>query len=185
AATVTSRATLVPPNTTISIDFQDASVQSILRSFSECGGVNIIASPGVKGRATVSLRDVDWARGLEMVLKANGLAAVEEGGVVRVNSAQEMANEELNQRTADRRRDDLLPLETRMIKLTYAKAPDIKIPLQKMISSRGTLEVDERTNTIMIVDIPANLDRIAGIVQQLDTNTPQVEITSKLVDMDT
>jgi type IV pilus assembly protein PilQ len=176
---------LVPPGTRISIDFQDASLSAILRSFSECGGVNIVASPEVKGRATVALRDVDWAKGLDMVLRANGLAAVEEGGVVRVNSAQELANEELNLRAAERRRDELLPVETRMIRLTYAKVSEMKQSLQKMLTTRGTLEIDERTNTLMVVDIAANLDRIEHMSRELDTNTPQVEITAKLVDMDT
>lgn len=176
---------LVPPSRRISLDFQNAQIHTILRSFSEVGGVNIVTSPDVKGRSTVTLTDVPWSTALRLVLRANGLAAVEDDGVLRVNTEQGLANEELTRRSAERRREELLPLETRMLHLVYAKADELKPSLERMLSARGTMEVDIRTNTLLVVDVAPFVERIADLVEALDEDTPQVEITAKLVDVDT
>lgn len=175
---------VAPGGRTISLDLQNASLQTILRSFSEVGGVNIIAGPEVKGRASVTLKDIDWATGLELVMRAHGLAAVEEDGVLRVDTVQGMANQELSQQSVDRRREELLPLETRLIPLVYGNAEDMKSPLQRMLSPRGTIEVDLRTNTLLVVDIAPAVARLEDMVRRLDRTTPQVEIMANLIDAD-
>lgn len=175
---------VLPEGKTISVDLQNASLQTVLRSFSEVGGVNIIAGPEVKGRASVTLKDIDWATGLGLVLRAHGLAAVDEGGVLRVDTVQGMANQELSQQSVDRRREELLPLETRLIPLVYGNGEDMKAPLQRMLSPRGTIEVDLRTNTLLLVDIAPAIARIEDMVARLDRFTQQVEIVAKLIDAD-
>lgn len=168
----------------ITIDFQDAEIGTVLRSFGEYSGVNIVAGPEVKGLVTVHLEDVPWREALDIVLKANGFSYVTERGVIRVGGAQAMANEEITRQAAARKREELLPLESRVIRIKFANAEEIREPLRNILTSRGSIEVEPRTNTILVTDIASTLERIEKLVAELDTRTAQVEINARLVDMD-
>jgi len=157
----------------ISLDFEGADIKTVLRAFSEVGGVNIVATKKVEGKLTVRMQNVPWRRALLTILEANGLAAVEEDGIIKVMTLQEL--EEMNKSMA---------LETRIFRIKYAKADKLEPVLATMISSRGRIKVETRTNSLVITDIPSNLDKVADLIDKLDKPTPQVLIQAKMVELD-
>jgi type IV pilus assembly protein PilQ len=174
----------VPEQELISMDHQNADIKTVLRAFSVYCDKNIIASPEVKGPVTVHLEDVPWRKALDIVLKANGYAAIEEAGVIRVGPWDQFLNEEIMVNEAQRKREDLVPLTTRVVDVSFARAEELIVPLEGLLSRRGLLEVDDRTNSVIISDTPERVAEIAKMVGQLDSQTPQVEITAKLIDVD-
>jgi type IV pilus assembly protein PilQ len=174
----------IPESEPVSMDFQNADIRTVLRSFAVYSDKNIIASPGVKGPVSVHLEDVPWRKALDIVLKANGYGSREEDGVIRVAPWDQFLAEEIESNEAERKREDLLPLTTRIVDVSFAQAEELIQPLEGILSQRGVLDVDDRTNSIIITDIPERVDDIAKLVRELDNQTPQVEITAKLVDLD-
>ncbi len=174
----------IPESEPISMDFQNADIRTVLRSFSVYSDKNIIAGSEVKGPVTVHLEDVPWRKALDVVLKANGYAAMEESGVIRVARWDQFLNEDIKINEAERKREDLIPLTTRIVDVSFAQAEEMIMPLEGILSRRGVLEVDDRTNSVIVSDIPIRVDEIAALVRKLDNPTPQVEITAKLVDLD-
>jgi len=118
------------------------------------------------------------------VLRANGLDYVEDGAVIRVDEASKLNQEKVERETANARTLELVPLETRIIKLNYANAGELTGPLGGAMSKRGSIQVEKRTNSLILTDLPANLDAVSQMAAQLDSQTPQIEITAKLVDVD-
>jgi type IV pilus assembly protein PilQ len=166
------------------MDFQNADIRTVLRSFSVYSDKNIIAGPEVEGPVTVHLEDVPWRKALDIVLKANGYAAMEEEGVIRVGLWDQFLNEDIKLNEAERKREDLIPLTTRIVGVSFAQADELIVPLEGILSRRGMVDVDDRTNSVIVSDIPPKVDEIAALVRKLDNQTPQVEITAKLVDLD-
>jgi type IV pilus assembly protein PilQ len=174
----------IPETQPISMDFQNADIRTVLRSFSVYSDKNIIAGPDVEGPVSVHLEDVPWRKALDIVLKANGYGAREEEGVIRVAPWDQFLSEEIKLNEAERKREDLVPLTTRVVDVSFARADEIIRPLEGILSHRGVLDVDDRTNSVIVSDIPERVDDIAKLVRELDNETPQVEITAKLVDLD-
>jgi type IV pilus assembly protein PilQ len=174
----------IPESEPISMDFQNADIRTVLRSFSVYSDKNIIAGPEVEGPVTVHLEDVPWRKALDIVLKANGYAAMEEEGVIRVGLWDQFLNEDIKLNEAERKREDLIPLTTRIVGVSFAQADELIVPLEGILSRRGMVDVDDRTNSVIVSDIPPKVDEIAALVRKLDNQTPQVEITAKLVDLD-
>lgn len=174
----------LPASQPISMDFQNADIRTVLRSFSVYSGRNIIASPEVEGEVTVFLEDVPWRAALDLVLRANGYGAKEEKGVIRVDQWDQFLEEDIKLGEANKKREGLLPLETRVIDVSFARADEVVMPLSSFLTARGVLEVDSRTNSIIISDISSKVDEIVAMIRELDSETQQVEINAKLVDVD-
>jgi type II secretory pathway component HofQ len=168
----------------IDIDVQNASTASVLRMFSEFSGRNIVAGPEVNGKITAKLTAVPWLQALDTVLRTNGYGWEEMGQVIRVSTLERLNNERLNEEVLERKREEFIPLETSIFRVSYAKADEMKQPLEILLSSRGEIETDERTNALVITDIPHRVARVREMAQVLDYKTPQVEINAKLVDVD-
>src|SRR5262249_1227957 len=141
---------------------------------------------GQNGRGTVriQLKNVAWQDALKAVLRANGLDYVEDGAVIRVDEAAKLNAEKVERETANARTLELVPLETRIVKLNYANAGELTQPLSATLSKRGSIQVEKRTNSPIIPELPTTLDSVTQMATQLDSQTPQIEITSKLVDVD-
>ena len=172
----------MPP---IDIDVQNAAASSVLRMFAEFSGRNIIAGPEVDGRISAKLESVPWLVALDTVLRTNGYGWEQQGEIIRVSTLEKLNNERLNEEVVERKREDFLPLETTVIRISYAKADEMKKPLEILLSGRGKIETDERTNALIVTDIYDRLNRIREMAEILDFKTPQVEINAKLVDVDT
>lgn len=170
----------------IDLDVQNAAIASVLRLFSEFSGDNIIAGPEVTGDVTAKLEQVPWLVAFDTVLRANGFGweRPENLGIIRVTTQERLQNERLNEQVVERKREEFLPLETDVIHVSYAKAEEMKTPLQILLSSRGKIETDERTNALIITDIYPRILRVREMSKVLDFRTPQVEINAKLVDVD-
>jgi type IV pilus assembly protein PilQ len=166
----------------INIDFKDASVHEILRLLADVGHVNIITADNVSGSVTVRMNNVPWDQALEVVLQAKGLGMVRQGNMIRVAPLADL-NKERELAIARRKAElQLAPVETRLIPISYADAGHLMERSKDLLSPRGSLAVDERTNTIIARDVMGNLAQIEQLVNALDTMTPQVLIEARIVE---
>lgn len=170
---------------TMNLDVQGADIRTVLRSIAEFGKVNIVPDRDVEGATNVRLVRVPWREALNIVCESAGLAAVNRSdGVIRVATRKAILEEEIDRHSAERKREELLPLKTAVFQVKYANAAELKTSVSFILSQRGSAEVDARTNSILVTDIPERIEQIADMVHDLDTETLQVEIVAKLVDVD-
>src|SRR5436190_1702979 len=169
---------------TLSLDVDGADVRTVIRAIAEFSGRNIVIDHGVTGQVHISLSNVSWESALRTVLRANGLDYVEEGGIMRVDEAGKLQAESTDREAARARQMELIPLETRIIRLNYANAGELQGALQASLTRRGLIQVEKRTNSLIVSDLPNVVDRVEKMATDLDSSTPQIEITAKLVDVD-
>jgi type IV pilus assembly protein PilQ len=166
----------------ISLDFAGADIRSVLRVFSETSGLNIIIDPKVQGVVDVALRDVPWDQALEIILKGAQLGWVLDGNVVRIAPLSALADEESQRRKLADEQALGGTLETLTRTLSYALGKDLKnVLVNSVLTKRGQVQVDERTNTIIVRDLPAALVAAGQILDTLDKPQPQVEIEARIV----
>ncbi len=168
----------------VSLDVQKADIGNVLRSLASFAGTNIVASPRVEGKVTVKLDDVPWRDALAVILQAHSFDFIEENGIIRVDTAVELRDEKLAFRRAEKQISDLEPLILDLVPLAFANVDEVKEALQQMLSERGHIDVDTRTNSLLINDIPNRVTLLKNMAVSLDTRTPQVEINARLVDID-
>ena len=166
----------------ISLDLQDADLVNVLRLFGELANLNMILSPDVKGKVTVRLVNIPWDQAMEIILKMNGLGYSIEDNILRIASMSALAKEaddELRTKEARKKAEDLI---TRIIPINYSKAGEIESTIKKSLSARGETVVDARTNTLIVKDIPRNVDEVLLLIKQLDKPTPQIMIEARIVE---
>ncbi|MET0282915.1 MAG: type IV pilus secretin PilQ, partial [Polyangiales bacterium] len=166
----------------IDLDFKDADIHNILRLLSEVGGVNVVTSDDVTGSVTIRMRDVPWDQALDVILQAKGLGAERRGNLVRVAPQDVLEKERELAIARQKQQIELAPLETRLVPVSYATAKDVRPRVQEVMSPRGTVSVDERTNVLIVRDIVDNLDDVEELVRTLDTQTPQVLVEARIVE---
>lgn len=160
----------------VSMDLEGADLLTVLRALAEYSGKNMVAGRGVGGSVTVSLRDVPWQQALEIILKATGYSYVEEGGIIRIATAGDLAKER-------EERERAAPVIDRVYKIEFATVQEIASVVSRSLSKRGRVESDVRTNSLVVSDIAESQHKIEKLVRILDSPTPQVEIAVKVVDM--
>jgi type IV pilus assembly protein PilQ len=166
----------------IDIDLRDADIHNVLRLLAEVGNVNIVTSDDVTGNVTIRMHNVPWDRALEVILAARSLGMQRDGNIIRIapqsvlDKERELAIERAKQNIA------LEPLETRLIPISYATGSEIAPRARELLSTRGTLSVDDRTNMLIARDVAGNLNQIEQLVRSLDTQTPQVLIEARIVE---
>ncbi|MCC6992585.1 MAG: type IV pilus secretin PilQ [Acidobacteria bacterium] len=166
----------------VSLDFQGADLRAVLRTFSEISGLNVVIDPSINGTVDVSLRDVPWDQALDIILKSNKLGYFVDGTIVRIAPLAVLADEEVQRRKLSD--EQALAGELRVLTrpLSYAKGGDlIGILTRSALSSRGEVQVDPRTNTVIIRDLPARLTAADALLTALDLPQPQVEIEARIV----
>jgi type IV pilus secretin PilQ/predicted competence protein len=168
----------------ITLDAQGADVKTVLRSISDFAGINIVSGPDVEGEVFVHIKDVPWEEALDILLKAHGYGYREEYGMIRVAPVDRLNKEELEQQTADRKKEELLPLVTRIIFVNNSDANEISRALENVVSKRGKIDVDKGSNALVVNDIEHNIEKIERMVLELDKKTFQVDINAKLVEVD-
>jgi type IV pilus assembly protein PilQ len=168
----------------VSVDVQGAEIRTLLRAFSEFSGRNIVVGKEVKGTVSVSVRDMPWREALVTVLRSHGLDLTEENGAIRVDLAERLQAEILARETNEARILEVRPLETRLVPLNFANAQELQTVVQSVLSRRGQIQVDQRTNTLVVTDVPEAVAKAERMATELDKETPQIEIVSKLVDVD-
>jgi len=175
---------IVDAGARVSLDVQDAEIGTVLRSLASFSGTNIVASPRVVGKVTVKLDQVPWREALTVILRSQSFDFVEEHGIIRVDTAEDLRAETVATRMAAKQVDDLAKLELGVAPLDFANAEEVKDSLEDMLTQRGSIDVDVRTNSLLINDIPERVGLIKQMAAQLDSETPQVEINARLVDLD-
>ncbi|KPL08610.1 hypothetical protein AMJ71_07990 [candidate division TA06 bacterium SM1_40] len=168
----------------MSMDLEDADIRTVLRALAEYAGRNIVAGNDVQGTITVRLREVRWDQALDIVLRTAGMAYVEEDGIIRVAPPSRLESEKMEREAAARQLEMVQPLETRVYAIEFATAAELMSPLARMLSDRGTIEVDSRTNSLLVSDIVQRQERVSDLIRVLDSPTPQVEIVARIVDID-
>jgi len=151
----------------ITVDFKDAEIRQVLRILSLKSGVDIVASPDVEGLVTIKLTNVPWEQALDIILRTYGFTYERKANVVRVLTLEAVEQE---------------ALATEVFPLSYAKAKEVEGIVKDMLSDRGKVKFDERTNTIIVTDLPSNLFQLKEVIFRLDQATPQIHIESRFVE---
>ena len=166
----------------VSMSFQDADLRSVLRTFAEVSGLNIVIDPLIEGRVEVALVDVPWDQALDVILQANRLGYELDGSVLRVAPLAALAEERRQQRAQAQQRALEGELRVLVRSLSYGRAADLgRLVTQTVLSPRGQVQVDERTNTVIVTDLEARLDTVQNLLETLDRAEPQVEIRARIV----
>ena len=165
----------------ISVNLKDVDLKDFFRLIHEISGLNVVLDPNVHGSLTIVLDDVPWDQALDIVLKNNELARELEGNVLRIATVDTLKHE------ADGRRAQVEAEALAVDKvsvtrfLSYAKAKDVIITVKKFLSQRGDVVADDRTNAVIINDIPKSIPAIDRLLTQLDRKTQEVEIEARVV----
>ncbi|NNM52307.1 MAG: type IV pilus secretin PilQ family protein [Pseudomonadales bacterium] len=165
----------------LSLNFQDIDVRSVLQLIADFTSLNLVASDTVTGKITLRLQNVPWDQALDLILKTKGLAKRTVGNVMLVAPADEIARREKEELESNKQVDALAPLHTEFLQVSYAKASDIATLAQKIISPRGSLSTDSRTNTLIINETAKTIDDIRDLVRRLDVPVRQVMIEARVV----
>jgi len=166
----------------ISLDFKDVDINDVLRLIAEVSDLNVIAGDDVKGKVTIRLVDVPWDQALDVILLTKGLGFVRVGNVLRIAPAELLKQEEEARLQEKRAKEKLEDLQVRLIPVNYANVTEVEKMAKRLLTQRGTVNVDKRTNTVIIKDIPQVLNEAESLIRSIDTQTPQVLIEAKIVE---
>ncbi|MBF7073773.1 type IV pilus secretin PilQ family protein [Glaciecola sp. MH2013] len=169
----------------ISLDFQDVPVRQVLQIIAQVNGFNLVTTDTVAGNVTITLSGVPWDQALDMILKIRGLDKRLEGNILLVAPTEELTARETQQLQSKQQVQDLAELKAANIEINYATAEDIATILKTtdggILSSRGTVTVDSRTNTLLLRDTQESIDEARKVIDALDVPVKQVLIESRMV----
>jgi type IV pilus assembly protein PilQ len=162
--------------------FKNADISNILKFIAKVSGLNMVINPNVTGKFTCELVQVPWDQALEIMLKVNGLDMIQEGNILRIGKVEDLAQEAKRRQELREAREQEGNLEVSTRTLSFAKVKDIQAILKKQMSPRGELVTDERTNTLIISEVPERIKVIDGLIDTLDAANPQVQIEARIVE---
>jgi type IV pilus assembly protein PilQ len=169
----------------VSFEFKDIDIHNLLRVIAEVSKKNIVVADDVTGKITIRLRNVPWDQALDIILSSKGLGKEEVGDIIRVaplKTLEEEARSREERKKALRRQEDLV---VQLIPVNYAAADQMANRVKDVLTERGTVAVDTRTNTLVVRDIGSNIGKARSLVEKLDSMTPQVLIESRIVEAST
>ena len=172
----------------LSLNFQDIEVRAVLQLIADFTGLNMVTSDAVGGNVTLRLKNVPWDQALDIILKSRGLGKRVNGNVMMVAPQDELTARERVELEANQQIEELAPLRTEFIQVNYANASDLSSLIQsgenKLTSERGTVSIDQRTNTLIVQDVATSLKAIRELILKLDVPVRQVLIESRIVNAD-
>ncbi len=172
----------------LSLNFQNVDVRSLLQVIADFTNLNIITSDSVQGAITLRLKDVPWDQALDIILQSKGLDMRKNGNVILVAPRDELATKEKLELEARSQIQELEPLHTENFVVNYQKADDVRKLLvdekQRMLSKRGSVVVDPRTNQLFVQDTNAQLEAVRHLISRIDIPVPQVLIEARIVEAD-
>ena len=182
----------VDVNSNISINFQDIPIRAVLQMVAEHNNFNLVVSDAVKGSLTLRLDDVPWEKALKTILKVKGLGQRQIGNILLIAPKTELDEQERQLMEMQKTEDELASLRSEVIKINYADANEFKNMLGgvddddvvSLLSSRGSVGVDLRTNSLIVKDLADNIEVIKSVISSLDIPVHQVEIEARIVTVD-
>ena len=166
----------------VSLDFAGADLRAVIRALVAHGGLNVVFDNSVQGTIDIVLNDIPWDQALETILRANKLGYVAEGTIIRIAPLSVLAEEEADRRKLAEARALAGELRVQTFALSYARAQELQPLLTRSaLSARGQIQVDARTNTLIITDLPDRLQTAASLITALDRAEPQVEVEARIV----
>jgi type IV pilus assembly protein PilQ len=172
----------------ISLDFQNADIHNVLRIIADVSGLNIVTSDEVKGNITIRLKNIPWDQALDVVLESKDLGKMSVGNVVRIDAADKIKKAQERKLESLKTEEQLEPLITSVVPVNFAKASDIAGTIKGrevgLVSDRGSITAEDRTNVLIVKDIKKNVDDIQSMIKRLDKATPQVLIAARIVQAD-
>lgn len=169
----------------ISLDVKDADIINVLRLISEETGENIIASDEVKGKVTLKLRNVPADQALDTMLRTKGFDKVRQNNILRIAPAEAIQKERDLELAKKRSLTEVEETLIKMVTINYATAAEILDQIKPMLTGRGSVQVDARTNTLILQDVASNIDRLVELSRRLDKQTPLVVIQARIVEATT
>jgi type IV pilus secretin PilQ/predicted competence protein len=166
----------------ISLDLQEADIDSALRIIAEVSNLNIVAGDGVSGKVTLKLVDVPWDQALDVILKSHGLDKILEGNVLRVAPVDKLKSERESLKQARVTEEELEPLSVQYIRVSYAKASEIRGLVETILTERGSVAFDERSNQLVVKDTRKGLQNVVELIKKVDLRTPQVLLETQIIE---
>jgi len=163
-------------------DFKEIDIKDLFRFIADISGLNVVLDPGVSGKITLKLTDVPWDQALDLICRSQGLGYVLEGNVIRIAPLSVLSKEAEERRRQKEQEELLRPLQTIIRPLSYSTAGNVATLVKKMLSPKGTIDVDDRTNTLIITDIDKKIPAIESLINSLDLRIPQVIIEARMVE---
>jgi type IV pilus secretin PilQ/predicted competence protein len=163
------------------MNFKDLDLKDFFRLIHEISGLNVVLDPSVKGSVTIVLDDVPWDQALAIVLDNNGLACTLQGNVLRIATLETMKTEAESRRAQQEAQALAVPKQTITRYLSYGHAKDAMPIIKKFLSARGDVVADDRSNALVVEDIPSVLPKVEDLIRMLDRKTPEVEIEARVV----
>lgn len=167
------------------LNFQNAEIRKVIGFLADYGQANIVVAPEVEGNVTLSLKDVNWRDALDILCKTYYLTPVSEDDYIRVLPTRSYLEEVSTFEKHKHEQEQLVELQTTVLKIDNAHAEDLSSTVEPLLSERGKVEVDERTNSVVVRDIPKNIAKIETLVGSLDKPTKQIKISAKMVEVST
>lgn len=165
----------------ISVNLKDVDLKDFFRLVHEISGLNVVLDPAVKGSVTLVLDEVPWDQALDIVLRNNGLSKELDGNVLRIATPDTLKREADNKRDLSKAELEAVDPVTVTRIMSYAKASELVTPLKRFLSSRGDVMAIDRSNTLIIRDIPGVMPQVDNLIRQLDRKSQQVEIEARVV----
>jgi len=165
----------------ISVNLKDVDLKDFFRLIHEISGLNVVLDPSVKGTVTLVLDEVPWDQALDIVLRNNGLAKEVNGNVLRIATQDTLKHEAQDKADLSKAQSDAVDTVTTTRVLSYAKASDVRDTLKRFLSPRGDIFSDDRSNSLIIRDIPSAIPAMDNLIRQLDRKSQQVEIEARVV----
>jgi type IV pilus assembly protein PilQ len=171
----------------INFDFQDQDIVPVFRLFADISGCNLFVHPDVKGKATMKFRDVPWNQALDTILKTFSLGRSVEGNIIRIAPHTVFVKESEEKAKAEEAGIKAEPLETMIFPISYADVSSVEAAIKnaKILSPRGNINLDKRTSTMIVKDIPSVFPEVENLLSTLDRPTPQVLIEARIVEVNT
>jgi len=166
------------------LQFQSADIRSVLTFLADYGGVNVVVAPEVKGTVTIKLKNVKWRTAMDIIGRTYDLAIVdEEGGYIRVLPAKNYRQEVTEMEKHKKETRQLAELQTKIVKISNSTSDDIVKAVKSLMTDRGSASSDKRSNSIIIREVPSNMENVINYVKELDRPAKQIKISTRLLEI--
>jgi len=166
------------------LHFQSAEIVSVLTFLADYGGVNVVVAPSVEGLVTIKLSEVHWRNAMNIIGRTYDLAVVDEGdGYIRVLPAEIYRKEVTELKKHNQEQRQLAELDTKIIEISNSTAGDIVSTVKSLMTERGKATADDRSNSIILQEVPSNMDKVLGYIAELDKPARQIKISAQLLEI--